>query len=160
MIWYKMVRISSTNTFFNKRVFPAIWFGFLAVFFVASAIGMIAGKHSNPLFLIVPIGMAVFGYFLMRALVFDLVDEVWDDEDALVVRNRGIEETILLKDIVNVNYSGMTNPPRITLTLREESLFGPEIKFSPPQSWFPFMQPQIVKDLVQRIDEERRNANE
>ena len=27
------------------------------------------------------------GYFMMKKLVFDLVDEVWDDGDALIVMN-------------------------------------------------------------------------
>jgi hypothetical protein len=112
------------------------------------------------MFLAVPIGMAVFGYFIMRARVFFLVDEVWDVGDALVVRNRGLEETVLLKDIINVNYSGMTNPPRITLTLREAGPLGREITFSPPKNWCPFIQPKIVKELIERIDNERRNGDE
>ena len=31
-----MKKISSGMTTFNKKVFPAIWFGFLAVFFLAA----------------------------------------------------------------------------------------------------------------------------
>ena len=40
-------------------------------------------------FIIVPAGMFVFGLYFMRKFVFDLVDEVWDDGDALVVKTRG-----------------------------------------------------------------------
>ena len=62
--------------------------------------------------------MIGFGYFIMKKLVFDLVDEVWDDGDALVVKNRGQEERIALADIKNVSYSPFVNPPRVTLSLR------------------------------------------
>ena len=36
--------------------------------------------------------MMAFGFFIMKKLVFDLVDEVWDDGDTLLVKNRGQEE--------------------------------------------------------------------
>ena len=35
-----MRKISSRYTAFHKKVFPAIWFGFLAVFAIASFVGM------------------------------------------------------------------------------------------------------------------------
>ena len=47
--------------------------------------------------------MLVLGYFMFRRLVFDLVDEVWDDGNALVVRNGSQEERIALTDIKNVS---------------------------------------------------------
>ncbi len=46
--------------------------------FVAVALIAGPGDHRQSLvFLIVPIFMAVFGYVIMKKLVFDLVDEVW-----------------------------------------------------------------------------------
>src|SRR5215470_18102919 len=107
-----MERISSRMTFFQKRVFPAVWFGFL-FFFVAS--GLIAGIAEQPAFFLVPALMAVFGFLLMRALVWSLVDEVYDGGSFLPVRNRGDEERIALTNIVNVSATIMVNPPRITL---------------------------------------------
>ena len=56
-------------------------------------------------FLIVPLLMAVFGYWIMKKLVFNLADEVLDAGNALVVRSGGQEERIALSDIKNVNYS-------------------------------------------------------
>lgn len=150
-----MVQISSRLTFFNKRIFPAVWFGFVGLFFIAASIGMIVGQHPDPILLVIPAIMLVFGYFLMKALLFDLVDEVWDGGDVLIVRNRGIEEQIRLKDIINVSYSGFTNPPRITLTLRETTAFGNEFTFSPPTRLFPFTRHPIATDLIQRVDEAR-----
>lgn len=91
---------------------------------------MIAKQQNDFAFLLIPALMAVFGYFLMKAF-FYLVDEIWDDGDALLVRNRGMETRIPLNNIINVSNASFTNPPRITLTLREPSVFGKEITFSP-----------------------------
>ena len=80
--------VSSKMTFFNKRVFPAIWFGFLLVFIGLSLFSG-AGRNATSLLpsVIGPAIMIVFGYFIMKKLVFDLVDEVWDNGDTLVVKN-------------------------------------------------------------------------
>ena len=114
-----MRRISSGVTFAYKRIFPVVWFGFLLVFI---GIGVVNGQIFP--FVIGPIAMMVFGYFLMQKLVFDLVDEVWVDSDELVVKNRGQEQRIALADIKNVNYSPFISPPRVTLLLRRPTVFG------------------------------------
>ena len=42
--------------------------------------------------------MFVFGlYFMMKKFVFDLVDEVWDDGDTLLVKNRGQDVRIAIE---------------------------------------------------------------
>ena len=114
-----MRRISSKWTFFYKLVFPIVWFGFI-VLFVIIALFVPARSGQSPPFpaLIVPIIMAIIGYLLMKKLVFDLVDEVWEDRDALVVKNRGQEQRIALSDIKNVNYSTMSSPPPHTSSNR------------------------------------------
>jgi hypothetical protein len=122
-----MRRISSGWTFFYKRIFPIIWVGFLTLF---AGIGVVKGQGPFPV--IVPLVMIAFGYFLMQKLVFDLVDEVWDDGDALVVKNRGQEQRIALADIKNVNYSPFVSPPRVTLSLRRPTVFGEQITFCAP----------------------------
>jgi hypothetical protein len=108
-----MRRISSGWTF------PIIWFGFLIVF-----VGIGVAHGQGAFVVIAPIGS---GYFIMQKLVFDLVDEVWDDGDALVVKNRGQEQRIALSEIKNVNYSPFINPPRVTLSLRRPTIFGEQI---------------------------------
>jgi hypothetical protein len=105
-----------------------------------------------------PALMGIFGYFIMRKLLFDLVDEVLDDGDALVVRNRDQEERIKLPDIINVSYSPFVNPPRVTLLLRNPSLFGTRINFCAPARFNPFSSSPIIDDLIQRIDANRRGA--
>ena len=100
--------------------------------------------------------MIVGGYFFMKKLVFDLVDEVWDDGNSLVIRNRGDEERIALSDIKNVSYSPFTNPPRVTLSVRRPTVFGEEIAFNAPTRIVPFSTSPVIKDLIERIDLARR----
>jgi hypothetical protein len=146
-------------TFYYKRIFPTFWFGFLILFI---AIPLVSGASRNatpPLpFFIMPVVMMVFGYFLMKKLVFDLVDEVWDDGDWLVIKNRGDEERIALSDIKNINYSSFVNPPRVILSLRRPTVFGEEITFSPPIRIVPFSTSPVVKDLIERVDLARRKS--
>jgi len=154
-------RISSRNTFFMKRVFPVMWFGFLAVFV---ALGVATARHvpkSPPAYIafVVPVLMTFFGYFLLRRLVFDLADEVYDEGDALRVRFGSEEERIPLSNIANISFAGLSNPPRATLTLRQPGRFGKEVTFSPIQKMFGALlrtSNPIVTDLIERVDAARR----
>lgn len=150
-----MQRISSRNTFFAKRIFPVIWFGFLVFFVAVTLVSKPKGGLPVVVFL-VPACMAVFGYVLMKKLVFDLADEVLDAGDALVVRFGSEQERISLSEIINVSYSYMVNPPRVTLTLRTPCLFGKEVSFSPPTRFVPFAKSPIVAELIERVDAARR----
>jgi hypothetical protein len=154
-----MKKISSASTAFHKKVFPTVWFGFLALF-LAVAIANGALAKANVMFLVVPCVMAVFGYFLMKRLVWDLVDEVYDCGDSLLIRNRGRESRISLGDIINVSSSEATNPPRITLKLVSSSAttdLGSEVTFSParPFTLNPFAKIPIAEELIVRVDRAR-----
>ena len=153
-------RISSRNTFFVKRVFPVLWFGGVALFLgTALTAGMHARAKPPLLFFVGPLLMFGLGYWLMRRLVFDLADAVYDEGDALRVRLRGDEERIPLANIINISYAGLTNPPRATLTLRQPGRFGKEVTFSPVQKLFgPLLRSTnpIVSDLIERMDAARR----
>jgi hypothetical protein len=91
-----------------------------------------------------------------NALLFNLVDEVWDDGHALVVKNGGRDERIAFTDIKNVNYSPFVNPPRITLSLRRQTSFGDQITFCAPVRFIPLTTSPVVTALIDRIDQERR----
>jgi hypothetical protein len=147
-----MVRISSKATLFYKWVFPAIWFGGLAL--VGTTFLRLQSAFSFPM-VVLPV-MAVFGFFIMRALIFDLVDEAWDAGDTLVVRNRGTEDRIALADIKNVNYSYMTSPPRVTLSLRRKSAFGSVVTFCAPLRFIPLTTSPMIDKLIERVDAARR----
>jgi hypothetical protein len=107
-------------------------------------------------FLIMPAIMMGFGYFVMQRLVFDLVDEVWDDGDTLVVKNRGQEQRIALTDVKNVSYSPWVNPPRVTLLLRRPTIFGHQVVFCAPLRFVPFASNSTIDDLIDRIDAARQ----
>jgi hypothetical protein len=148
-------RISSKTTWFHKKAFPFLWFGFLAFFLL---IGVVSGVVAEaPVFVVVPMALAAFGFVLMKLLIWDLVDEVRDGGDYLIVRNRGDEARVPLSEIMNVSASTHINPPRITLRLVRPGKFGNEITFSPvtPFSLNPFAKNAIAEDLIVRVDRAR-----
>jgi hypothetical protein len=106
--------------------------------------------------LIVPVLMAVFGYWIMKKLVFGLADEVLDAGDTLVVRRGGQEERIALSDIKNVNYSPYVSPPQVTLSLRRHTVFGDTVTFCAPVSVVPFRSSPVIDGLIDRVDAARR----
>ena len=135
-----MSKISSRSTFFYKRIFPIIWFGFLALVLCSVVGNGIQQRNFADVFPIiaVPFFMATIGYLVMRWLIFDLVDEVWDAETELIVRNGGSEEIIDLADILNVSYSGHSNPQRVTLMLREPCASAIRLHSCRHFAYFPF----------------------
>ncbi len=86
------------------------------------------------------------------------MDEVWDDGNELIVVNGGHVERIALSNIMNVSYSGFTNPKRITLTLRQPCRWGSAITFTPPARFMrlALMAHPVADDLIQRVDQARR----
>ena len=156
-----MRRISSRTTFYYKRIFPIIWFGFLVFFMAIPFIAPLIGgstSGSPASFLFLPVFMMIGGYFFMKKFVFDLADEVLDAGDVLVIRNRHLEDRIALTDIMNVGYSPYANPRRVTLSLRAPSLFGDRVSFLPPVSFLPFSTSPIIDELIERIDAARRSG--
>src|SRR2546422_948991 len=105
-----MRRISSRMMLFYKRFFPVILFGF-PLFMVAFPF-IRAGVIPSPSFFmgvfmipgLIMAGVLLVLFFIIRRTALNIVDEVFDDGQSLVVRNKGQEERILLADIVNVSY--------------------------------------------------------
>ena len=152
-------KLSSNATFVYKRIFPIFWFGFLAMFLITgisfqSRIDENIGSFLLP-FLVIPPVMAILGYFVFKALIFDLADEVTDEGDSLVVRKGAETVRVSLKAIMNVSHSS-ARPERITLFLRQPSSFGDRIVFMPPQRNWPFSMHPVAEDLIRRIDATRR----
>ncbi|MGO4504311.1 MULTISPECIES: hypothetical protein [unclassified Dyella] len=156
-----MQRLSSRSTFFFKRVFPAFWFGFLALWTVVWA-GSALVTHDMKMLAVLPgpLIMALFGYALFKWLLFGLVDEVWLEGDQLLVRNRGEQSRVPLANVTNVNATVMVSPPRITLSLRQESpVLGKDISFMPigrTSLLAAFKPSPIAAELIQRIDSVRQ----
>jgi hypothetical protein len=151
-----MKRISSQWTFFYKRIFPLFWFGFLALF----VISLLASRsNATPLpLLAVPVFIALIGFMVFRRLVFDLADEVCDDGDALIVRKAGIEERVMLRNIMNVSFTTMSNPQRVTLMLRQPGGLGKEIAFMSPRTMSLFGRSPLIDELIERVDKARRDS--
>ncbi|HVZ31489.1 MAG TPA: hypothetical protein VG963_03640 [Polyangiaceae bacterium] len=154
-----MRKISSSKTFFYKKLFPVFWFGMLGLFVTITLKQPTHGPLQVP-FLLMPAVMAVIGYVVMRKLVWDLADEVYDCGDHLLVKSHGREFRLSLAEIINVSSMIMMNPPRITLRLAEASSaesFGNEISFSPdkPFTLNPFAKSEIAEDLMLRVDRAR-----
>jgi hypothetical protein len=124
-----MKKISSGTTRFYKWILPVFWFGFLALFVT---VPFREAPAELPLFfLVVPCLMAAFGFYFMKNLIWNLLDEVQDGGDYLLVRKGSDEERIPLSNVMNVNASTYLNPPRITLRLVKPGRFGGEISFLP-----------------------------
>jgi hypothetical protein len=151
-----MKRISSKTTLFYKLVFPTVWFGFLGIFVLLSLFGERQADRPDVMLFIVPVFMAGFGYFIMRKLLFDLIDEVYDDGDSLLFKNRRKEVRVGLAEIKNVSYSPMVSPPRVTISLRTKTDLGDDLSFSPPVSFIPFKKNQDIMELIDRVDQARR----
>jgi len=157
-----MQRLSSRWTFFYKRIFPLFWFGMIAMTLIA-----MWGVHgrANQSFdvwmsFLPPVLMVVIGFAIFKALIFDLVDEAWLVGDHLLVKNRGEQVSVALDNVMNVSSTTMTNPPRISLTLRvESSRLGKTVSFVPArrQSLFAMFKPNpIATLLIERVDAARR----
>jgi hypothetical protein len=151
-----MKRISSRQTRFLKYGFPVLMFG-LAVAIVSA---MILANRRVPVPWVVivslPLLMLALGAVLMKTLILDLADEVHDAGDHLVVRKGDITERVPLKEIVNVGWTVMINPPRVTLTLRKPGRLGREIVFSPRQPLVLLGRNPLVMELIERVDAARR----
>ena len=151
-----MKKISSGQMLWVKKIFPLLWFGFLALFLVMT---LVSGAYRQaPVVLIAPLAMTVFGYFLMKHLVWDLADAVFDGGDFLLVQKGDREERVPLANIMNVSASVAMNPPRITLRLVRPGKFGGEIAFSPVRTFTlnPFAKNPVAEDLMLRVDQARR----
>ena len=154
-----MTKISSNSTFFYKKAFPVLWFGFMAACVGTTLLSGALNKDALFLLpgLIIPCLLVGVGLFLFRKLLWNLADEVYDGGDFLLVRDRGEEDNVSLANIVNVNASMMINPPRITLRLARPGKFGTEISFSPKAGFTlnPFARNQVAEDLIVRVDQAR-----
>jgi hypothetical protein len=145
-------KISSGNTFLLKKIFPVLWYGIL----LTVSAGMIFGKAPRPA-LMAPFAMALLGWALMKGMIWDLMDEVYDCGDTLLVKDGGREERIALTNIMNVSVTTLTNPQRVTLRLIEPGAFGHEIVFCPLKQFTlnPFAKNAIAEDLIVRVHQAR-----
>jgi len=150
-------RISSRSTSFYKRVFPVLWIGTLGgVLLLTAFVGRRSPDVPSIAFL-VPALMMVLGYLLFRKLLFDLMDEVWDNGNELIVVNDGHVEHLPFSNIMNVSYAGLSNPKRVTLSLRKAGRWGTRLSFALPMNYsFAYLtEHPLVENLIKRADDAR-----
>ncbi len=145
-----MQRISKLP-FIVKWVFPVFWFGMLAF----ATIVVLTHDQTHPITLIVPVVMLVIGFFVMKFFVWNLADEVFDGGDYLLVRKGSREQRIPLDDIVNIEHVGFVSPPRVNIMCRTSGTLGTELSFMAPTMLNPFKKPELVRDLIERVDKAR-----
>lgn len=151
-------RISSRSGGFYKRMLPFIWYGIV----LAMAVLLWKVVQKDPriglwIFLF-PAFMAGIFHVLAKSLLSDLVDEVWDNSSELIVVNDGHVEYLPLRNIVNISYSGFTNPKRATLTLRQPGRWGNKFGFIPVRSSIRILSlgtNEMIEELIQRVDKAR-----
>jgi hypothetical protein len=141
-----MKKLTSGATFFGKRVFPVIFgcaAGSMALLISSQAIAI-------SVFWAIPIGLIVglLAAMFVARMHSEYMDEVLDDGDRLVIRNRGVEESIDLRDIREVD-STIMRPAGVRLHLRRDSAFGRSIKFLPGSSLLGFS--KLAKSMNIRI---------
>ena len=152
-----MTRLSSKATFFYKRIFPVFFIGALVVFIAVPLWrGADFGSYPPLPFFIAPVIMGVIFFVIIKKIIFDLVDDVVDQGDYLLVKNGGREDRIALVDIMNINYQSMMSPPRVTLSLRQPSIFGSQVSFCAPLRFVPFSTSPVIDKLIERVDAARR----
>lgn len=134
-----------------------MWFGIILLFISMALFAESKGINSHDIVpaIITAIFMAGIGYIIMKNLVFDLMDEAYDEGSSLLFKNNGKSVRINLTDIKNVSYTVVINPPRVTLSLRHKTEFGNEITFSPSASLIPFRKNKDIVELIDRIDRAR-----
>lgn len=142
----------STSPFFHKKIFPTIWFGFICLFLILT-IAFGAVKQSI-MFLIIPIVMAIFGFLFFKKLLWDLADEVLDNGEALIFSLGKKQQTVALRDIININHQ-FSSPQRVVVTVREAGEIGKEIAFLPPMQINFLAKNKLVEDLIKRVDDAR-----
>lgn len=151
-------RISSRGSIFYKRMLPAIWYGIVLVIAILLWEAMRHDPRIGLWIFLLPAFTAVLFHLLAKSLLADLVDEVWDDGDDLIVVNEGHVERLPLRNIVNISYSGYTNPKRATLTLRQPGRWGSKFGFIPVRSSIRILSlgtNTMIDELVQRVDKAR-----
>ena len=134
-----------------RRVFPVIWFGALAVFFAVAVARRLQGTLVPAEAIWGPVLAAAFTFVLFRVFISNLATDVLDAGDSLLVSFGHKTARIPLRSILRVSANGLVSPSTATLHLREPSVFGTEVAFSPTGSVGPLGGNALVEELQARV---------
>lgn len=144
--------ISSPTTFWNKYAFPAIFVVILAAFVLPPFAVVGVTKKLIPFLFYLSALIAVAYVFISNGL--KLLDEVYDDGDALVMLNGKDQVRVALSNISDIQWSGL----RVKLALRQPCAFGDRLVFLARRSPLTFSAPSEIDDLIQRVEDSHRNT--
>lgn len=142
-------RLSSSQTFFTKIIFPALWitslgFGTILMFFAG---GEWADVPLKLIFLFMFIAGSAFIYWSCIQLKVVSVDD-----NFLYVSNYIKEIQIPLSEIYNVTENRWINIHPVTINLKSSSEFGDEIVFMPRVKFFAFFKSHpVVAELKELV---------
>ena len=149
-----MKKISSSSTFYFKRVFPVAWFGLIMIFGIIMFF-VVDNKEIIPIILMSITVLTLLEFFIIKNVLNDLADEVFDYGDYLIVKMDNFEKVIYLKDITNVGFSIALNPPKIALRVRGGVFGKNEVCFIPRKNetfCLNLLQKNaVVEDLIERV---------
>jgi hypothetical protein len=147
-----MVKISSDDVTGMTKAFVFVPLAVLILIIVATSFDVFRNGGS----LIIPLALSLIFILVIwsfKKFTWSLADEVFDDGDKLVVRRRKGEQEILLSDIENLFDKSFSRPPKITLDLLVDGVFGSSISFVPINSGSPLeFHNGIATDLSLRIN--------
>jgi len=142
--------ISSPSTFRNKYLFPPIFFVVLAIFVFPPF--FVHGTRLIPFLFVLLVLAAVAYVFISNGL--KLLDEVYDDGDALVMLNGKDRVRVALSNIAEVQWVGL----RVKLTLRQPCAFGDRLVFLARRLPLTFSAPPEIDELIQRVEDSHRRT--
>lgn len=155
-----MKRISSDITRLHKTLFPVLIIGVSIAVLVILVADMINKKEVNIFAIGFMLLAGVYAFSESKKRMTGLVDEVWDDGDAVIIKNGNREARVVLSNIRKVRYGGIGNAHFVTLQLHEACSLGQEISFVPPRKFLQFTRNPAVSDLISRIKKAAANGSE
>ena len=144
--------ISSPTTFWNKYAFPAIFTAILAAFILPPFAVVGVTKNLMPFLFYLSALIAVAYVFMSNGL--KLLDEVYDDGDALVMLNGKAQVRVALPNISDIQWSGL----RVKLTLRQPCAFGDRLVFLARRLPLTFSAPPEIDELIERVEDSHRKT--
>jgi len=155
-----MKRISSEITQLHKTLFPVLIVGVSVIVLAILVADMVRNKQVNYLAIGFIVLAGVYAFAESKKRITGLVDEVWDDGDAVVIKNGNREARVALSNIRKVRYGGIGNANFVTLQLHEACSLGKEISFVPPRKLLQFTRNPAISELISRIKKTAANGGE
>jgi hypothetical protein len=146
-------RISSSLTYFYKRIFPALWIIGFGALTVCPWIGNFTGQARELRWIALAAWGCGTGFLVWYSR---MLKEVWLYNDQLIVSDYNTEEMVPLRQVEEVKETRFWNPQLIKLRLRRAGRWGDRIVFiAPIRFQFVFMNHPLAGELRSLVSEAR-----